>query len=528
MELNEHQRGALNEAFGEHLVYEQLFASARAIPRRWRVVVGPTNSGKSHRALARLSQAANGCYLGPLRLLAVQGAEALTRNGVACALHTGDERRAPPGAEHLSATIELAPFDRPLEMGVIDEAQMLGDGERGSAWTAALVGLPARELVVLSAPSGLAALQALAAHLNEPVEVTHLERRAPLVVRTHCARLDQLAPGTALVAFSRREVLELQDALVARGYTTAVVYGNLGLAQRRQQAARFASGEAQILIATDAIGMGLNLPIREIVFCSTSKFNGKHHVALSDEQLRQIAGRAGRHQGDEPGWVSALREEDLGVLSEALARQDAPLSAPLPIRARWENIAALARVLPESSLGTLMRVFLHFAQTGAMWRAEHPRAFLTKAQPTQVERGALPGAPLELRSAFQCACAPVDPDDAEQMHLYRHHVIGLRLGRTIPLEDVPLLIRMAGPTRQAAALMELERWSMRLSLYAWFSWHFTDRFPDGAHARALLERLNATIGKSLLLRSTAPTRAAQSVNARRQKNAAALAAIGRI
>ncbi|WP_280109832.1 helicase-related protein, partial [Azospirillum sp. B506] len=246
--------------------FERLFPVARGMSRRLVLVIGPTNSGKTHRAISALREARDGVYLAPLRLLALEVMERLNAEGTPTTLITGEEEIRTPGARHTASTIEVMDPDRPVEVAVIDEIQMLADPARGWAWTAALMGVPAETVYILGAPEVRQLVERAAAHLGEPLEVVELDRKTPLSMLDRRLEWAEVERGDALIAFSRREVHSVRDTLLAQGLSVAAIYGALAPAVRRREAARFLSGEADVVVATDAIGMGLNLPCRRVLF----------------------------------------------------------------------------------------------------------------------------------------------------------------------------------------------------------------------------------------------------------------------
>jgi ATP-dependent RNA helicase SUPV3L1/SUV3 len=284
--------------------YAAHFRTARSLNRRITLVTGPTNSGKSYTALNALAQAESGLALAPLRLLAHEFREALAARGVEASLATGEERIPVPSSRHLAATVEMCPFYNPVDVAVIDEAQMLFDTDRGAAWTAAIMGAPARHLYVLGAPDCIPMVRRIAELCGDPLDEISLERKSPLRAAAQPVKLTDLTAGDALIAFSRREVLDLRAALMQHGRRVAVVYGALSPEVRRAEAQRFNSGGADILIATDAIGMGLNLSIKRVVFAALKKFDGKQTRDLTVQEVKQIGGRAGRYGKHEVGTVA--------------------------------------------------------------------------------------------------------------------------------------------------------------------------------------------------------------------------------
>src|SRR3954470_15238772 len=180
--------------------FERLFPVARGMGRRLVLVVGPTNSGKTHRALEALRDAASGLYLAPLRLLALELSDRLNRDGTPKTLLTGEEEVRMPGARHLASTIEMLDPERPVDVAVIDEIQMLADPDRGWAWTAALMGAPAETVYLLGAPEARPLVERAAVHLGEPLDIIELERKAPLALIERRLEWDDVEPGDALIA----------------------------------------------------------------------------------------------------------------------------------------------------------------------------------------------------------------------------------------------------------------------------------------------------------------------------------------
>ncbi|NJL92305.1 MAG: hypothetical protein HC915_00585 [Anaerolineae bacterium] len=284
--------------------------------------VGPTNSGKTHDALVELSKTESGWYLAPLRLLAREVFEKLNRMGVYCSLLTGEERIDVPGATFTAATVEMF---NPLHSGdcvVVDEAHLVGDDQRGWAWTQALVRAEAPQLRVITAPHGLNLLTRIFENTGVETQVLHHQRMVPLEVADRPWDLSHLPPRTILVAFTRRDVLRLKYELQQMGRSVAVVYGALPPEVRLKQAERFARGEVEICVATDAVGMGLNLPADNVVFSTLRKFDGKQRRRLEASELQQIAGRAGRFGMSERGLVNGINK---GILDEVRKLMNQPI-----------------------------------------------------------------------------------------------------------------------------------------------------------------------------------------------------------
>lgn len=280
------------------------YPNARSMTRSFIIHVGPTNSGKTYQSLLRLASAKTGTYLGPLRLLALEVQERMLEKGVACSLLTGEEEDLVENETHVSSTVEKANLNTHFDVAVIDECQLIGDPQRGAYWTRAILGLQADEIHCCVALEGLDILKALIDDCGDPYKVERTERFTPLVFEDRAVSFVQnLQPGDALVAFSKKEVLRIAELLQLNGKPASIIYGNLPYPARKLQIQRFLNGETKYVVATDAIGMGLNMPIRRILFVSDKKFDGVSVRTLKGEEVRQIAGRAGRKGLYEQGYV---------------------------------------------------------------------------------------------------------------------------------------------------------------------------------------------------------------------------------
>jgi ATP-dependent RNA helicase SUPV3L1/SUV3 len=294
--------------------------------QRITIHVGPPNSGKTHQALDALANAENGWYLAPLRLLAFEIFDRLNRRGVLCNLLTGEEYIGIPGATITAATIEMFDPRRSGEVVVVDEAQMLADPDRGWAWTRAIMEAQAPEIRIICPPTARDLIEHMARAAAIPFEVVEHGRLAPIRVAEKSWTLRALPPRTILVAFSRQSVLHLKTELERSKRSVSVIYGNLPPEVRRKQADRFANGQTDICIATDAVGMGLNLPADHVCFYELQKFDGKKVRTLTPSEVQQIGGRAGRYGLSEGGIVGALNKRDLNLVRELFSAPQSDLT----------------------------------------------------------------------------------------------------------------------------------------------------------------------------------------------------------
>ncbi|MDR4886350.1 DEAD/DEAH box helicase [Fredinandcohnia sp. QZ13] len=283
--------------------------------------VGETNTGKTFQAIQRMKEENSGIYLAPLRLLALEIFEKLNNEGVPCNLKTGEEEKVVEGANHLSATVEMLREKDFYEIVVIDEAQMISDKDRGFSWYKAITNANAKEVhIICSFHAKWMILQLLG---NSNVEVHEYHRDIPLEVETQLFRLNQTRKGDALVCFSRRRVLETASELQRNGRRVSMIYGSMPPETRKKQIERFNNGETTVIVATDAIGMGLNLPIRRIVFLENDKFDGTRRRLLTSQEVKQIAGRAGRRGIYDIGKVAFT--SDIKTMTRLLEHEDEPL-----------------------------------------------------------------------------------------------------------------------------------------------------------------------------------------------------------
>ncbi|WP_268920651.1 helicase-related protein, partial [Sandarakinorhabdus rubra] len=265
-------------------------------PARVTAVLGPTNTGKTHLAVERLCGHASGIIGFPLRLLAreVYDRVVALKGPSEVALITGEEKIVPPGARWFLSTVESMPLDREVAFVAIDEGQMGADPERGHVFTDRLLNVRGyAETMIL----GSETLKPLVRKLLPEAEIITRPRFSTLAY-AGAKKLSRLPRRTAIVAFTAAEVYAIAEMLRRQKGGAAVVMGALSPRTRNAQVAMYQSGEVDYLVATDAIGMGLNMDIAHVAFAALGKFDGKRQRRLTLAEMAQIAGRAGRHQKD--------------------------------------------------------------------------------------------------------------------------------------------------------------------------------------------------------------------------------------
>lgn len=264
---------------------------------RVRAVLGPTNTGKTHLAIERMCGHSSGVMGFPLRLLAreVYDRVRTLKGDKSVALITGEERIEPPEARYFLCTAEAMPRTAGEHAFVaLDEAQIGADPERGHIFTDRLLHARGREETMIL---GSATLEPLVKSLIPKAEIVTRPRFSTLS-HAGTVKLSRLPPRSAIVAFSVEQVYAMAEALRRFRGGAAVVMGALSPETRNKQVALFQSGEVDYIVATDAIGMGLNLDLDHVAFASLSKFDGERQRRLTPAEMAQIAGRAGRHQRD--------------------------------------------------------------------------------------------------------------------------------------------------------------------------------------------------------------------------------------
>ena len=332
--------------------YVDLYPAARAMHRHFVLHIGPTNSGKTHDAIEELMRAETGIYLAPLRLLAYEQYEKLNRAECPCSLVTGEEQYLIEGARHQASTIEMLSLKTYYDVAVIDEAQMIADRARGGAWTAAIMGVCAETVHICTAPDAEQRLIEIIKDCGDEYTVVRHRRMTPLVYEEKMVSFpEDVQAGDALIVFSRRNVHAVAAQLQKKHIKCSIIYGALPYDVRHKQAELFAGGKTEVVVATDAIGMGMNLPIRRVVLMETTKYDGFKRRPLYYEEIAQIIGRAGRYgiydvgyaataNGDEKVKRAVNRrphpiEKAVIDFPETLLTVDAPI---LDLIRKWEQI----------------------------------------------------------------------------------------------------------------------------------------------------------------------------------------------
>ncbi|MBL0709352.1 MAG: helicase [Sulfurimonas sp.] len=466
--------------------FKNLFPIAREMRRKLTLHIGPTNSGKTYEAMKRLQEADTGYYLAPLRLLALEGYEGLKAKDVEVSLITGEEQLLNEDATHISSTIEMLNFDVDVDVCVIDEVQMIDDRDRGWAWANAIIGTPAKEVIMTGSPNVKEAIIALAEYLGEELEIVEFQRKNKLTLLETPTSYKDVEEATAIIAFSRKDVLRLKQEY-SRDFSVSVVYGNLSPEVRREEARRFREKETQILIATDAIAMGMNLPIKTILFSKAEKFDGVSQRKLLVSEVLQISGRAGRYGLSEEGFVGALSVDALRVVKKNFYQEAKEISIPFKVMANLEHIKLVASILEENSLYEILKFFVENMEFNGPFHASNLGDMLEVSK-------IVDAFDLDIATKYHLSCAPLTLKSPYILASFESCVLALE--RKQPLEYVmPSLARRFATTTDE--LLRAEDMVKEISLYLWLSYRFNEYFLDEQKARQSRVVLNSYIENSL-------------------------------
>jgi ATP-dependent RNA helicase SUPV3L1/SUV3 len=303
-------------------------------------VLGPTNTGKTHRAVERMLGHASGMIGLPLRLLAreIYDRVAAAKGARAVALVTGEEKIVPPRPAYFVCTVEAMPLARTVEFLAVDEIQLAADPERGHVFTHRLLHARGRGETMLM---GAATMAPLVRRLLPEARIEFRERYSALSF-AGARKVSRLPRRSAVVAFSAEEVYAIAELIRRQRGGAAVVMGSLSPRTRNAQVALFQSGEVDFLVATDAIGMGLNMDVDHVAFAGLGKFDGRRTRPLFAHEVGQIAGRAGRFRANGTfGTTAGCEAMDEDVVAAVEAHRFDPVQAAL-----WRNGDLELRDLP--------------------------------------------------------------------------------------------------------------------------------------------------------------------------------------
>ncbi|KAJ9158124.1 hypothetical protein NKR19_g3644 [Coniochaeta hoffmannii] len=488
------------------------FPATRMMQRTIHLHVGPTNSGKTYNALKALENAKTGIYAGPLRLLAHEVYSRFTAKGKPCALVTGEEQRIPEGVDEYfsSCTVEMTPLNKRVDVAVIDEIQMIADDDRGWAWTQAVLGVQAKEVHLCGEERSVSLIKQLCSMMGDKCIVHEYKRLSPLQTMRRSLEGDfsRLQKGDCVVCFSRIAIHRLKAGIEQlTGRRCAMVYGSLPPETRAQQAALFndPDNDYDFLVASDAIGMGLNLEIKRVIFETTTKFDGIDHRQLRIPEVKQIGGRAGRFRtarqemqgaadnNGEPapasvGLVTSLDQEDLPAVQEAFSQEaeqirTAALFPPVFIIERFYSYFP-----PETPFSFILSRLRELAKLSSQF---HMTDFNTRLQAAD----AIQDVPMSIYDRCVFLTIPVSLRDYKQPEVLRSlaRCVGSHTsGHLLDIEhmDLEILDLNADQVAGTEYLMRLEALHKSLTMYLWLTYRYQGVFRSQAlafHTKALVE-----------------------------------------
>lgn len=431
------------------------YTDARKIERKFYLHLGDTNTGKTYTAMEKLKASSKGIYLSPLRILALENYEKLNREEVKCNLLTGEEEIFIEGAKHTSCTIEKLDINEYYDCAVVDEIQMIGDSQRGQAWTRALLGIKAKEIHLCGALNTKKLLVKILEDCNEEYVLKEYKRDIPLLIQEESFHIKKAEPGDALVVFSKKRVLELAKIYSEMGIRCSIIYGDLPPEVRKKQYEQFVQKESNILISTDAIGMGVNLPIKRIVFMDIKKFDGNEVRFLTSQEVKQIGGRAGRKGVYDQGYVSCSGNNQ-EFLRENLESED-------------DNIAK-AVLGPSEAILKIGNLSLR--EKIALWSTEKEKvSFYRKMDVTDylIILDAIKKYKLDDNIQWKLMRLPIDVKEAEVIDCLLSYIDEIFVAKRESLSK---------PNIKYEYLGELEKYYQKINLYYSFSKNFALPFDE--------------------------------------------------
>ncbi len=454
----------LKDYLGEFWIH----SAARRMNRRIIYHMGPTNSGKTYHAIQSLCEAKKGCYLAPLRLLAGELYDTMNDKGVKTTLLTGEEVIEVEDATHYSSTIEMARFQEYFDCSVIDEIQMITDPQRGWAWTRALVNINSEEVHICGDPSALGLVEQIVELCGDTLEIKNYERMTKLLVDHKPTVVGELKKHDAVIVFSRKKALKYKNDLERCGFKVSIVYGRLSPEVRREQARKFDEGETDIIVSTDAIAMGMNLPIKRIVFTTLTKHIDGQSYDISDSDIKQISGRAGRYKRFPIGQVSCLSRVENGIdtiknaLQTQLEQKELCMIGPDLDIFSMVNRALKTNSLPELRLSEFLRLFNTMSFKKPFECVELKEMIELAEMVEDADRKNV----LSNSEIFGFACAPVHLGMMEHVEYYvwiLNHYVNAK-----PILHEPI-------DHQSSDIDYLETKIKCVELYQWLSRHFNNK-----------------------------------------------------
>lgn len=468
--IYEEKQKKLNEIVNAENI-ESYYPLARSLKRNISAFLGPTNSGKTHTAIAKLKEAKKGIYLAPLRLLAREIYDDLIMSGIKVSLITGEEKIINPKATHVCSTIEMLDINEYYDVAVIDEIQFLGDKDRGNAWSRALIGLYANEIMVVGSTDSKFLIDNIVELCKDNIFHYEFNRLSPLDFLTKEIKIEELEKGDAIIGFSRKDIHKIAKELeIKHGKKVSLIYGALPPEVRLEESRRFNEGETEILVSTDAIGYGLNLNIKRILFSTVTKFDGENISKLPQTVFKQISGRAGRYGKVEQGYVGYIShfsnyDSELKKYNELAEEFNKPLSSieKSYYFPEWNALNQLSMETnnTESMYNLLLSYLQLFENKNKLFEFKFDFLELTVNYLDTIEN-------LDIHTKYKLMFAPVRESN---FYFYEKCVNSV-------IKKEPYGNKLDVHLQKAKSLEDLEEISHNALLYMWMNQRFEEFFPD--------------------------------------------------
>ena len=362
----------------------------------------------------------------------------------------------------------MAKFNEDFESSVIDEIQMISDPQRGWAWTRALVNISSPEIHICGDDSVLDLIKIIVDLCGDTLELRHYKRMTELKIEDRPLVLGDMERSDALIVFSRKKALQYKRDLEQRGFKVSIVYGRLNPEVRREQARKFDEGETDVIVSTDAIAMGMNLPIRRIIFSTLTKYYNNEEYPISSSDIKQIAGRCGRFNRFPIGYVTCLTKEKDGLarIKEALG-SDLPQKTKCMVGADLDIFSKVNSALKSQSLLELnLSEFLRLFNTMNFQKPFYCVDLKEMIELSEMVEEANTSKYLSNAEIFGFACAPVNMGMAEHVQYFVWILNNYAKSMDAIFNTID---------SQSNDIDYLETSIKCIELYQWLSRHFNDK-----------------------------------------------------
>lgn len=469
------------------------YPEARAMKRKIIYHSGPTNSGKTYSALKAFQECKSGLYCGPLKLLAYEVATKTNNHAgeSICDMIVGDDRRyvkeSGESSSHCACTIEMVNLGKRYDIVVIDEIQMIADQQRGWAWTRAFLGICADEVHLCGDTSAVDLIENLCLMTGDDFQLKTYKRLTKLEFSDKAlTNLRNVKSGDCIVCFSKVDIFNIVRELEKLNIECAVIYGSMPPNVKLEQARKFndPNNSCKVLVATDAIGMGLNLNIKRVIFYSVNKTYVRDNSTFSDligtSQALQIAGRAGRFNTQFPdGIATTYNQKDFPLLKSIISKPIEP-STKAGLHPTQEQIELFAYNLPHHPMSSLIDIFV------TICKLDDSKYFMCQINDMKSIASMIDNIPLPLKARYTFSSAPVDLKNPFNCNAFMQFVTIFSRNEPILVKDVEKIIEW--PLKMPKTIMALNHAESifdALDLYLWLSYRFSEMFPDAEAVREI-------------------------------------------